>query len=75
MGKTSVKGNSVKDASSACRDHIEDTGHNAFLENFCIIDRTNNELDLLIHESLLILRDCPKLNSHSSPIPLSILVL
>ena len=37
-------------ASSTNRDHIKDTGHSAFLDNFCIIDRTNNELDLLIHK-------------------------
>ena len=43
-------GNSIKGVSSAIRDHIIDTDHSAFLYNFCIIDRTNNELDLLIHE-------------------------
>ena len=46
MGKTnSKKGNSVKGASPAIRDHIKDTGHSASLDNFCIIDRTNNELE------------------------------
>ena len=55
------KGNSVKSTSSAIGDHIKDTGHSASLDNFCIIDRTNNELDLIIHESVLILRDRPHL--------------
>ena len=64
------KGGSVKDTSSASRDHIKDTGHSASLDNFCIIDRTNNELDLLLHGSLLILRDRPTFNFQSSSIPL-----
>jgi len=53
----------------AIRDHIKYTGHSASLDNFCIIDRTNNEHELLIHESLLILRDRPTLNFQSSSIP------
>ena len=32
--------------------------------------KMNNEFDLLIHESLLILRDRPELNSQQSSIPL-----
>ena len=64
------KGNSVKVTLSAFRDHIKDTGHSASLDNFCIIDRTNNELELLIHESIPILRDRPTLNFQSSSIPL-----
>ena len=64
------KGNSIKGVSSAIRDHINDTGHSAYLDNLCIIDRINNEPDLLIHESLLILRDSPTLNFKSSSIPL-----
>ena len=66
------KGSSVKGASSAIRDHIKDTGHSSSLDNFCIIDRTNNELDLLIHESLLIPRHRPTLNFQRSSIPLSL---
>ena len=66
---TNKKGNSVKSASSAIRDHIKDTGQSTFLDNFCIIDRTNDQLDLLIHESLLTLRDRPTLNFQSSSIP------
>ena len=64
------KGNSVKGASPAIRDHIKDTGHSGSLDNFCIIDRTNNELDFLVNESLLILRDRTTLNFQSSSIPL-----
>ena len=66
----SKEGKSVKGTSSAITDHIKDTAHSASLDNFCTIDRTNNELDLLIHESLLILRDRPTLNFQSSSIPL-----
>ena len=50
------KGKSIKGVSSSIRDHINDTGHNASLDDFCVIDNTSNELDLLIHESLLILK-------------------
>ena len=31
-------------------------------EDFCILDNASNELDLLIHKSLLILKDRPILN-------------
>ena len=41
------KGN--KGVSSPIRDHINDTGHNASFDNFCINDKANNELDLHIH--------------------------
>jgi len=65
------KGNSVKGAvKSAITDHVNDTGHSASLDDFCIIDKVNNELELLIHESLLILKDRPSLNFQSSSIPL-----
>ena len=64
------KGKSIKGVSSSIRDHINDTGHNASLDDFCVIDNTSNELDLLIHESLLILRDRPTLNNQNSSIPL-----
>ena len=40
------------------------------IDDFCILDKTNNNLDSLIHESLLILRDRPTLNQQNSPIPL-----
>ena len=64
------KGNSIKGALSAIKDHIKETGNIAFLDNFCTIDRTNNELDLLVNESLLLLRDHPSLNFQSFSIPL-----
>ena len=66
------KGNSIKGVSSAIKDHINDTGHSASLDCFCIIDNAINELDLLIHENLLILRDNPTLNFQCSSIPLSL---
>ena len=40
------------------------------VNDFCIINTASNELDLLIHESLLILRDRPMLNQENSSIPL-----
>ena len=64
------KSNSVKGASSAIKDHVKDTGHSASLDDFCIIYKANNELELLIHESLLIPKDRPTLNFQSSSIPL-----
>ena len=63
------KSNSVNGASSAISDHNKDTGHSASLDNCCIIDRSNNELDLLIYESLVILRYYPVPNIQSSSIP------
>ena len=60
----------VKGSSSAIRDHINQSGHAASVNDFSILDRANNEFDLLIHESLLILRDRPELNSQQSSIPL-----
>ena len=65
------KGNSVKGAvKSAIKDHAKDTGRSASMDDFCIIDKANNELELLIHESLFILKDRPYLNFQSSTIPL-----
>ena len=56
--------------SPAIWDHINQSGHAASLEGFVVLDRANNDFDLLIHESLLILRDRPSLNSQQSFIPL-----
>ena len=64
------KGISIKGASSSIRDHINETGHAASFDDFCILDKANNNFDLLIHESLLILRDRPTLNQQNSSIPL-----
>ena len=64
------KGISIKSASSSIRDHINETGHAASFDDFCILDKANNNFDLLIHESLLILRDRPTLNQQNSSIPL-----
>ena len=60
----------IKGSSSAIRDHINQSGHTASVNDFSILDRANNDFDLLIHESLLILRDRPELNSQQSSIPL-----
>ena len=64
------KGNSIKGISLGIRGHINDTGHSASLESFCITHRTNNELDLLINKNLLILRDRHMLYFQSSSMPL-----
>ena len=70
-----IKGNNVKGAvNSAIKDHVKDTGHSVSLDDFCIIDKANNELELLINESLLILKDRPTLNFQSPSIPLFSLI-
>ena len=43
-------------------DPISQSGHAASLEDFSVLDRTKNDFDLLIYESLLILRDRPSFN-------------
>ena len=60
----------IKGSSAAIRDHINKSGHAASVNDFSILDRVNNDFDLLINESLLILRDRPELNSQQSSIPL-----
>ena len=64
------KGQPIKTSPSAISEHIKQTGHCANLENFTILEKANNEHDLLIFESLLILRDRPSLNAKNSSIPL-----
>ena len=63
---TNKKGLNIKSAFSSIRDHINVTGHAASLDDFCILDKANHNFDLLIHESLLILRDRPTLNQQNS---------
>ena len=65
-------GQKIKNSSSTIGDHISKTNHDAFLENVEIISRTNNSFELLIHESLLILRDRPSPNRQFSSIPLTL---
>ena len=62
----------IKASPSAIGDHISQSGHAASLEDFSVLDRANNGFDLLIHESLLILRDRPSLNSQQPSIPLAL---
>ena len=40
--------------------------------DFSILAKTDNSFDLLIYESLLILRDRPSLNSQQSSIPMAL---
>ena len=63
----------IRGSPSAIGDYINQSGHAALLKDFSILDRANNEFDLLIHESLLILRDRSELNSEQSSIPLVLL--
>ena len=63
-------GKKIKVNPSAISEHLDQCGHNASIENFSILDRTNNKSDLLIFESLLILRDRPPLNNKFSSVPL-----
>ena len=58
--------------SSAVYNHSSSTGHPVSSEDFKIISSTRNSMDLLIHESLLILRDRPNLNSQTSSIQLTL---
>ena len=56
------KNKTIKGLSSSITDHVSGTGNSASVEDFCTLDNTSIGLDLLIHESLLILRDRPILN-------------
>ena len=60
----------IKSNSSSIGDHISKFGHKASFDDFEIISKTDNHFDLLIHESLLIKRDTPSLNSQTSSIPM-----
>ena len=65
-------GQKIKVSPSAIWDHINKSGHAASVEDFSVLNRANNDFDLLTHESLLILRDRPSLNSQQSSIPLAL---
>ena len=65
-------GQKINSSPSATGDHISKSGYDASLENFEIISSTDRSIDLLIRESLLILRDRPSLNSQLSSIPLAL---
>ena len=56
--------------SSAVYNHSFTTGHPVSPEDFSILSSTSNSTDLLIHESLPILRDHPTLNSQTFSIQL-----
>ena len=65
-------GQKFKVSPSAIWDHINKSAHAASVEDFSVLDRANNNFDLLIHGTLLILHDCPSLNSQQSSIPLAL---
>ena len=65
-------GQIIKVSPSAIWDHINKSGQATLVEDLSVLDRANNDIDLLIHEILLILRDRPSLNSQQSSIPLAL---
>ena len=62
-------GRKIKASTSAIGDHISQSGYAASFKDFSVLDRVNNEFEILIHKSLLFLRDLPDLNSQQSSIP------
>ena len=72
LSNAEVPGNLTSAQESTIWDHTNQSGHAASLQDFSVLDRANNDFDLLIHESLLILRDRPSLNSQQSSIPLAL---
>ena len=65
-------GHRINNNSSTVYNHSSTTGHPVSPEDFSILSSTSNSTDLLIHESLFILRDCPTLNSQTSSIQLTL---
>ena len=65
-------GQKINSNSSSIGDHISKFGHKASFDDFEIISKADNHFDLLIHESLLIKRDTPSLNSQTSSIPMAL---
>ena len=70
--KTGYKINNI---SSVIYNHSSSTEHSVSPEDLSIISSARNSIDLLIHESLLILRDRPTLNSQTSSIQLTLFYL
>ena len=68
LGTNKSGGKRACPSSSSIGDHIKQSGHEGTLEDFSIISKTSMTFDLLIHESLLIQRDRPTLNSQQSSI-------
>ena len=60
----------ISPSSSSIYQHISSSDHTGSLEDLKIISKNNNPLDLLIYESILLLKDRPSLNSQQSSIPL-----
>ena len=50
----------IEGVPSSIRDHISDAGNSASIGNFCFKYEGGSQLDVLIHESVLIFRDPPK---------------
>ena len=63
----------INNNSSAVCNHSSSTGHPVSPDDFSIISSTSNSL--LIHGNLLILRDCPNLNSQTPSIQLTLFKL
>ena len=71
MGITKTGSTASNNNSSVVYNHFSSTGHPFSLDNFDIISRAYNNMDLLKHKSLLVLRDHPILNSQMSSFPLA----
>ena len=69
VSKTGYK---MNNNSSAVYNHSPSTRHPVSPEDFSIISSTSNSMDLSTHESPLILRDRPNLNSQISSIQLTL---
>ena len=65
-------GRKINVSPSAIGDNISQSGYAVSFKDFPILDRVDNDLKILIHESLLTLWDQPDLNSRQSSFPLVI---
>ena len=61
------KGVTIKGVSSSISDHINETAHVGSLEDFCIIDKANNNFDLLIMRAYSSLVITPHLINKTLP--------
>ena len=73
LGTNKSGGKRACPSSSSVGDHVKQSGHEGTLEDFSIISKTSMTFDFHIHESLLIQRDRPTLNSQQSSISMVLL--
>ena len=72
MGLSALTGKRVKASylSTAVKDHLLFCVHTPSFDDFSILAYSENSFILEIKESLLIMRDKPVLNKHTSSVPL-----